>query len=80
MYWELQPRPQVQSQIRQQSTKGFHQVQMVIDKKGKRIVLLTKDSKKYSLSKADQFHSIITSLSPPIQQEIARTIFIPFPT
>ena len=49
MYWELEPKLQVQLQIRQQNAKGFHQIQIVVDKKEKRILLLTKDSKEYSL-------------------------------
>ena len=43
MSWELEPKSQVQVQIKQQSVKGFHQVQIVVDIKG-----LTKDSKEYS--------------------------------
>ena len=45
MYWELELKPQVQLQIRQQSAKGFYQVQIAVDRKGKRILLLTKVSK-----------------------------------
>ena len=43
MYWELEPKLQVQLQIRQQSAKRFHQIHIVVDKKG-----LTEDSKEYS--------------------------------
>ena len=44
----METKPQVQ-----QSAKGFHQVQVIVNKEGKRIVLLTKDSKECSLSRAD---------------------------
>ena len=34
MYWELEPKPQVQLHIGPHSAKGFHQVQVVVDKTG----------------------------------------------
>lgn len=35
MHWKLELKPQVQLQVRYQSAKGFHQIQIVIDQKRK---------------------------------------------
>ena len=40
--------------------KGFHQVQIIVDKEWKRIILFTRESKEQSLLMADQFRSVMT--------------------
>ena len=61
-YWN--PKPKSNYKLHNSRAKGFHQVQIIVDKEGKRIALFNKDSKEYSLPKADQFQSTITLHCP----------------
>ena len=74
MYWELEPKLQVQ-----QSTKGFHQDQVVLFKEGKKTTLMTKESYQCSLIRADQFHSKITPSSSPFSRKYPELLSPPFP-
>ena len=63
-YGNWNQKPKSNYKLDNNRAKGFHQVKIIIDEERKRIILFTKDSKEYSMPKADQFHSTITLHHP----------------
>ena len=62
-YWN--PKPKSNYKLHNSRAKGFHQVQIIVDKEEKRIALFTKDSKEYSLPNAScVWNATPRSLSP----------------